>query len=202
MNIILLKRKKGSSGVIPYNKKKIASALVLVFVVLPIVFMYSGYKMGYEVGVSPVYSDKNPDLITKVFDPKYKSKYKNRFQAYKNQTDALVGVQNSLDDLKKFISKQETKLKIEQTALEHILNQKETLKPLLSADQEIVDALFMIQNKKNRIQKWIDIAIGLVIGIFASLIGAYIFNNFELKFTNTKKQADEDDKTLEEEMKK
>lgn len=55
MNIILLKRKKGSSGLVSLNKKKIAAVLISVFVILPATFIFTGYKMGIH------YMQANPD---------------------------------------------------------------------------------------------------------------------------------------------
>ena len=55
MNIILLKRKKGSSGLVSLNKKKIAAVLVTVFAVLPATFLYTGYKLGVQ------YMQSNPE---------------------------------------------------------------------------------------------------------------------------------------------
>ena len=55
MNIILLKRKKGSTGLVSLNKKKIASVLLGVFVVLPAAFLFAGYNLGVH------YMQTNPD---------------------------------------------------------------------------------------------------------------------------------------------
>jgi len=55
MNIILLKRKKGSSGLVSFNKKKIVAVVVAVFAILPATFIYSGYKLGVH------YMQANPD---------------------------------------------------------------------------------------------------------------------------------------------
>lgn len=55
MNIILLKRKKGSSGLVTLNKKKVATVLMAVFFVLPATFLFTGYKLGIH------YMQANPD---------------------------------------------------------------------------------------------------------------------------------------------
>jgi len=55
MNIILLKRKKGSSDLVSLNKKKIVAVLIAVFAILPATFIYSGYKLGVH------YMQANPD---------------------------------------------------------------------------------------------------------------------------------------------
>ncbi len=55
MNIILLKRKKGSSGLVTLNKKKMATVLLAVFVILPATFIFTGYKLGVH------YMQANPD---------------------------------------------------------------------------------------------------------------------------------------------
>lgn len=58
MNIILLKRKKGSTGLVTLNKTKTAAVLLAVFVMLPATFLYSGYKLGIQ------YMQANPDDLT------------------------------------------------------------------------------------------------------------------------------------------
>ncbi len=55
MNIILLKRKKGSTGLVTLNKRKMATVLLAVFVVLPATFLFTGYKLGVS------YMQANPD---------------------------------------------------------------------------------------------------------------------------------------------
>ena len=55
MNIILLKFRKGSSGLVSLNKKKVVTALLSVLIVLPAVFLFAGYKL------SMYYMQANPD---------------------------------------------------------------------------------------------------------------------------------------------
>ena len=55
MNIILLKRKKGSSGLVTLNKRKISIVLLSVIFVLPATFLFTGYKLGVQ------YMQSNPD---------------------------------------------------------------------------------------------------------------------------------------------
>ena len=55
MNIILLKRRKGSSGLVTLNKKKMAAVLMAIFIALPATFVFTGYKLGVH------YMQANPD---------------------------------------------------------------------------------------------------------------------------------------------
>ena len=55
MNIILLKRKKGSSGLVTLNKRKLSIVLLSVIFVLPATFLFTGYKLGVQ------YMQANPD---------------------------------------------------------------------------------------------------------------------------------------------
>lgn len=55
MNIILLKRKKGSSGLVTLNKKKVATVLMALFIILPATFLFTGYQIGIH------YMQANPD---------------------------------------------------------------------------------------------------------------------------------------------
>ena len=55
MNIILLKRKRGSSSLVTLNKNKIAIVAVITMFVLPATFLFTGYKIGVH------YMRANPD---------------------------------------------------------------------------------------------------------------------------------------------
>lgn len=55
MNIILLKRKRGSSSLVTLNKNKIALVAVFAMFVLPATFLFTGYKIGVH------YMKANPD---------------------------------------------------------------------------------------------------------------------------------------------
>lgn len=54
MNIILMTRKKGCSGLVTLNKKKMAVLMMVTFLVLPATFLYTGYKLGeYKMQANP-----------------------------------------------------------------------------------------------------------------------------------------------------
>jgi murein DD-endopeptidase MepM/ murein hydrolase activator NlpD len=55
MNIILIKRKKGSTGLVTLNKKKMATVLLSLFIILPSAFLFAGYKLGIQ------HMQSNPD---------------------------------------------------------------------------------------------------------------------------------------------
>ena len=195
MNIILLKRKKGEKGepdlVMSLNKKKVAAAIMSLLVVFPVLFLFTGYKIGLH------YKDNyvgDGYFGVKVSDSKGMSKYEKPNKPYEAQLESLNNVQKSLDDLKMFINRHENKLKIEQEALEHMLNQKQTLKPLLQADQDVVDAMFSIQHQKYEEQKWSDRFVSFVVGVVASIIGAFAFSwlkrRYKLVINANDKEAD------------
>ena len=190
MNITLMKRKKGSSGLVSLNKKKVATLLIAVFVIGPALFLFTGYKLG--VHYKSYYGDTY--FTGKVPDSKGMSKYEKPNKPYEAQLESLNNVQKSLDDLKMFINRHENKLKIEQEALEHMLNQKQTLKPLLQADQDVVDAMFSIQHQKYEEQKWSDRFVSFVVGVVASIIGAFAFSwlkrRYKLVINANDKEAD------------
>lgn len=55
MNIILLKRRKGSSGLVSLNKKKIVAVVFSALIALPAVFLFAGYQLAIH------YMQANPD---------------------------------------------------------------------------------------------------------------------------------------------
>ena len=194
MNIILLKRKKGKQGdsdAVSLSKKRVTTVLMAVFVVLPALFIFTGYKLGLHHKDNYV---GDGYFGVKVSDSKGMSKYEKPNKPYEAQLESLNNVQKSLDDLKMFINRHENKLKIEQEALEHMLNQKQTLKPLLQADQDVVDAMFSIQHQKYEEQKWSDRFVSFVVGVVASIIGAFAFSwlkrRYKLVINANDKEAD------------
>jgi len=58
MNIVVLRRKKGCSGLVTLSHQKLAVLLVSFFLLLPAVLVYAGYQMGVE------HMRANPDAIT------------------------------------------------------------------------------------------------------------------------------------------
>lgn len=177
MNIIIQKRKKGPSGPVSLNKKKVATVMMVVFVVLPATFLFAGYKLGIH------YVDSYGGYFAGMaLDSKEMSKHEKLNKPYESMFISLGDMQKSLDGLQKFISISENKLKIEQQALEHMINQKQTLKPLLQADQDVVDAMFSIQHQKYEQQKLSDRLKSFVVGVVASIIAAFIYSFLQKRY--------------------
>ena len=190
MNITLMKRKKGSSGLVSLNKKKVATLLMALFIILPATFLFTGYKLGIHY----MDSYENNNLTGKALDSKGMSKYEKLNKPYVAQFNSLENMHKSLDDLKKFVTRHESKLKFEQQTLEHMINQKQTLKPLLQADQDVVDAIFSIQHQKYEEQKWLDRFVSFVLGVVVSIIATFIVSWWKRRY---KLVINVDDKVVE-----
>ncbi len=93
----------------------------------------------------------------------------------KVQSDKLQSMVNNLDELKKFVESQKMRIEEEEVIVNKLKNEKEQLKPLVDADQEIVNALFSIHEKRQKKNIWIDRAMGFFIGIVSSIAASYIF---------------------------
>lgn len=139
-------------------------------------------------------SYENNNLTGKALDSKGMSKYEKLNKPYVAQFNSLENMHKSLDDLKKFVTRHESKLKFEQQTLEHMINQKQTLKPLLQADQDVVDAIFSIQHQKYEEQKWLDRFVSFVLGVVASIIATFIVSWWKRRY---KLVINVDDKVVE-----
>jgi murein DD-endopeptidase MepM/ murein hydrolase activator NlpD len=58
MNIVVLRRKKGCSGLLTLNKKRLTALFSGLFVILPATFLFAGYQLGVA------YMQTNPDDLT------------------------------------------------------------------------------------------------------------------------------------------
>jgi murein DD-endopeptidase MepM/ murein hydrolase activator NlpD len=58
MNIVVLRRKKGCSGLLTLNKKRLTALFSGLFVILPATFLFAGYQLGVA------YMQANPDDLT------------------------------------------------------------------------------------------------------------------------------------------
>lgn len=128
-------------------------------------FYFYSMLAGMIIGVASIYFIVNYEH----------RRYREENLTYKRQMEALDEFQKNIDNLSEFVVKQRSQLKREQDTLERMLDQKQTLRPLLEADQQVVDALFKMQAEKNRRDKWIDRLLGFLSGIAASVI-AYFFS--------------------------
>lgn len=98
--------------------------------------------------------------------------------SYKEQLKALNSVENSLKNLESFIHLQKSKLNESERIIKSLEEERNKLKPLVEADQKIINAMFAIQEERKRTSIWIDRGIGFLMGISSSLIASLIWGFF------------------------
>jgi len=102
-----------------------------------------------------------------------------RTDEIKVQSAKLQAMIDNLDELKSFVESQRKRIEEEEIIVNQLKNEKEQLKPIVQADKEVVNAIFSIQENRQRKSVWIDRAIGFFIGIFSSIAASYIFQYFQ-----------------------
>lgn len=96
-------------------------------------------------------------------------------QSYEKQLATLNGVQDSLDNLKKFLDLQKKELEERETLLSKLRYERAELQPLVEADREVIVSILRIQAEQNSRGLWNERAIGFIVGIASSLVASFIW---------------------------
>lgn len=91
------------------------------------------------------------------------------------QIESLDEIEASLTSLKGFIESQRTKLQESEVRINELTQQRAKLQPLVEADKRIVEALFLVQEERNKKAVWLDRLIGALFGIFSSLVATVLY---------------------------
>ena len=91
------------------------------------------------------------------------------------QLDKLDDIEKSLSELKFFIESQKTNLRESEARIMELNQEKEKLKPIIEADKKTIEALFLVQEERNRDKVWSERFIGAFFGILSSFIATLIF---------------------------
>ncbi|NWL17316.1 HNH endonuclease [Pseudoalteromonas sp. Scap03] len=93
---------------------------------------------------------------------------------FKSQIEQLENTESSLKQLLEFIKLQKIQVTDNQTSLETLVEEKNKLEPLVSADKKVVEALFSAQEARAiesaKAERWIGFWIGVVASIIASIV--------------------------------
>lgn len=99
-----------------------------------------------------------------------------RSQSYSEQFELLKSTEQNLNDLFEFISSKKNEVE----ATEHLINElearKSELEPIVTANQEVVDAIFLQQRKEIERTIWTERGISFGLGILASLLATVIWH--------------------------
>lgn len=97
-------------------------------------------------------------------------------QDFKEQYLLLRTTQENLTDLESFIISKKQEISVTQDLLNKLKEQKEEIEPIVTANQEVVDALFAQQRKEMEKGLWMERSISFALGVLASLIASIIWH--------------------------
>lgn len=93
--------------------------------------------------------------------------------SFSNQIQQLNETENNVKTLLAFIQQQRSQMIDTQASLSELKEEQSKLKPLVSADKEVVEALFSAQYKRAKesakTEKWIGFGLGVVASMVASI---------------------------------
>ena len=105
----------------------------------------------------------------------HKISKKGQVENIATQIENLDEISNDLKNVQTFVESQKKKLASENEALENLQKEQKNLKPLVEADKQILEAMFLEQEKRQQKEVWYERAFGFFIGIFSSLIASLLF---------------------------
>ena len=97
-------------------------------------------------------------------------------QNYARQISSLNQIRGNLQDLIKFVDSQREQLKQSEYMLTSLKNEHDKLKPLVEADRQIVDSLFIAQETRNKEAQNRERWIGFGFGVIASLVASFLWS--------------------------
>lgn len=97
-------------------------------------------------------------------------------QNYSNQYSILKDTEKNLNHLAKFIADKKGEIESTQLLLENLEQKKSELEPIVNANQEVIDAIFLQQKKELKKSIWAERWVSFGFGIFASLIASIIWH--------------------------
>lgn len=100
----------------------------------------------------------------------------------------LNAISRELSSLKGFVEAQKESLALEQRTLERLKKEKESLEPLVSADREIVEAIFKQQERDQAGRIWFERGLGFALGVLSSLVASIVYDLFKKRKSPTSKE--------------
>ena len=93
--------------------------------------------------------------------------------SYESQLRQLQRVEISLRDLTQFVQIQRSRLRESQDLLQRLQREHESIRPMVEAERNAVDAVLRLQEERNRqnvrSERWIGFAMGVISSIVASI---------------------------------
>ena len=97
---------------------------------------------------------------------------------YKSQIESLDRTKASIQSLLTFIDEQKKQVQTSQQAVEALKTEETLLHPLVTADRQVIDAMFAVQERRNQAsqarERWIGFGMGVIASLMASILYAVI----------------------------
>lgn len=97
-------------------------------------------------------------------------------QSYSEQFDLLKNTEKNLNDLSVFISSKKNEIEVTKSLIQELETKKLELEPIVTANQKVVDAIFLHQRKEFEKTVWTERGISFGFGILASLFATIIWH--------------------------
>jgi hypothetical protein len=97
-------------------------------------------------------------------------------QSYSEQFNLLKNTERNLNDLSEFITSKKIEIDVTRNAIRDLEAKKSELEPIITANQEVVDAIFLQQKKAVEKTIWVERWISFGFGLLASLIATIIWH--------------------------
>ncbi|MEX2952068.1 hypothetical protein AB4K01_12810 [Serratia fonticola] len=114
-------------------------------------------------------------------------------QIYTEQFELLKNTERNLNDLADFISNKKNEIEATESLIQNLETKKSELEPIVSANQEVVNAIFLQQRREMERTIWIERGVSFGLGILASLIATIIWHfigRFKREKPNKQRQSD------------
>lgn len=94
---------------------------------------------------------------------------------FNTQLTQLESTESSLKNLLIFVQNQRNQLKDSQTRIEELKKEHEKIRPLVEADKQVIESIFLAQEQRQTENVWKERWFGFGFGILASLIASAIW---------------------------
>lgn len=96
-------------------------------------------------------------------------------QTYTEQFDLLKSTEKNLNEISIFITSKKSEIETTKTLIQELESKKSELEPIVTANQKVVDAIFLQQKKEVEKTIWIERLISFGLGVLASLFATVIW---------------------------
>lgn len=87
----------------------------------------------------------------------------------------LDNVKSSLQKLVAYVESQQLRISESQVVLESLSKEKAQLEPVVQAQRDAIDQLFLLQEQRNQRTKLFDMAAGFILGVGSSLVASVVY---------------------------